>query len=124
MLRCKQAINEQAGLGQMALTTHITEIAPAPGCRVSVALPSRPADVTLEPQGHPLEGWTFGNGRCEVNVPGFVIHQVVVFHDRHMGSRRRSAACARLAAASGDAFFWFLLPNLLKYKPVCTSGRL
>lgn len=58
----------------------ITQIAPLPSCRVAVALPSFPARVTLEPQNQAIEGWKWENGRCEVTIPAFEIHQMVVFY--------------------------------------------
>jgi len=56
----------------------ITEIPAAPACRVSLRLAARPASVMLQPQNQPVAGWTFENGRLEIDVPAFAIHQMVV----------------------------------------------
>jgi len=56
----------------------ITEIPPVPECHVTVRLPARPKSVELQPQGTPLNGWTYEDGRLEVAVPSFGIHQMVV----------------------------------------------
>jgi hypothetical protein len=56
----------------------ITDIPPAPKCHVSVRLPAKPFSVNLEPSGAPVEGWRFEDGRLEVDVPPFEIHQMVV----------------------------------------------
>ena len=41
-------------------------------------LPAKPKSVELQPQATPLEGWTYENGRLELEVPSFGIHQMVV----------------------------------------------
>jgi hypothetical protein len=56
----------------------ITNIPPLPECRVWVRLPARPTTVQLQPEGVPLEGWSFAEGRLEATVPGGGIHEMVV----------------------------------------------
>jgi len=61
-------------------TLFTRNIPPVPACRVAVQLPARPARVTLEPQGAPLAGWRYENGRLLADVPAFATHQMVVAH--------------------------------------------
>ena len=56
----------------------ITDIPPVPPCHVSVHLPARPVAVHLQPAGVRLKEWRFEDGRLEVDVPRFEIHQMVV----------------------------------------------
>ena len=56
----------------------ITEIPPVAKCRISVRLPAEPKSVELQPQGTPVDGWTYESGRLDVAVPSFGIHQMVV----------------------------------------------
>lgn len=71
--------------------TRITDIAPVAPCRVTVRVPARPARVMLEPQGTALAGWNYENNRITVDLPGFAIHQMVVFHStaRDTAAQRR-----------------------------------
>lgn len=56
----------------------ITDIPRAPGCRVSMRIPSRPATVIAQPGNHTIEGWEFEGGILRFRCPGFAIHQMVV----------------------------------------------
>lgn len=56
----------------------INRLPPAPACQVSIRLPSKPVNVTLQPQGTDLLEWQYHNGRLEAEIPGFDIHQMVV----------------------------------------------
>lgn len=60
----------------------ITDIARVSPCRVSVRLPSKPAAVTLQPQDTAIPGWSFRNGRLEVDLPEFHIHQMLAIEQR------------------------------------------
>jgi len=60
--------------------TRITDIPPVPPCHVSVRLPTKPLQCYLQPEGIRLEGWQFKNGRLEVDIPKFKLHQMVVMH--------------------------------------------
>lgn len=58
--------------------TRITDIPVVPSCRVSVRLPARPQTVSLQPDDERLSDWSFEDGRLEVTIPSFAIHQMVV----------------------------------------------
>lgn len=63
---------------QPFLNLEIKELPPAPPCRVTLRVPQRPGSVTLQPQGEPLANWTWDDGRLDLAVPGFDVHQLVV----------------------------------------------
>ncbi len=48
-------------------------------CSVSIQQPNRPTSVRLQPQDEPIENWQHENGRLTFEVPGFAVHQIVVF---------------------------------------------
>ncbi len=56
----------------------ITSLPPVPACRLSVRFANRPARVTLQPQGKPLDDWRYVNSRIEFGVPSFAVHQMIV----------------------------------------------
>lgn len=60
------------------LNLHVTELPPAPACRVSVRLAARPRSVMLQPQAQPLADWRWHDGWLEVNLPSFESHQMLV----------------------------------------------
>ena len=70
--------NREVVAGGTRSYPQITDIPPVPECHISVRLPAKPATVHLQPQGVPLDGWRWENGRLEADVPGFEIHQMVV----------------------------------------------
>lgn len=57
---------------------HITELPPAPACRVSVRLARRPNSVTLQPQNQAIANWTWEAGRLNLALPAFATHQMAV----------------------------------------------
>lgn len=56
----------------------ITNIPPVPASHVSVKLAEKPKSVKLQPQNREVKNWQYKNGRLEVDVPGFAIHQMLV----------------------------------------------
>lgn len=60
------------------VSLRITDIPPAPPCRVSLKLPARPKSVMLQPQALKLRDWEWEEGRLNCRVPAFGIHQLVV----------------------------------------------
>ena len=56
----------------------ITDIPPTTACHVSLQLDRRPSSVSLEPQHQPAIDWKYENGRLEIDVPPFAIHQMIV----------------------------------------------
>ncbi len=56
----------------------ITNIPPVPPCHLSLRLPARPMSVYLEPQHRELHDCPYADGRLEVLVPEFAIHQMIV----------------------------------------------
>lgn len=60
------------------LRTQVTELPAAPTFSVSVRLAGPPASVTLQPQGTPVSGATWREGRLHLTVPSFATHQMVV----------------------------------------------
>lgn len=56
----------------------IDELPPVAPCRISVKVPVRPSGVAIQPQGISLNDWRFADGRLEMEVPGFDVHQMVV----------------------------------------------
>jgi len=58
----------------------ITQIPPVPACRVSLRLSEKPTKIQLQPQGAAPKDWRFEDGRLEVQVPEFDIHQMLVIN--------------------------------------------
>ncbi len=56
----------------------IDRLPEVPSCSVTVRVPSKPAAITLQPQGAPIENWQYKDGRVPVPVPAFDVHQIVV----------------------------------------------
>jgi len=56
----------------------ITDIPPVPACRVSLRVATRPRGVFLQPQNRKLDSWEFCDGILQLQVPEFLIHQIVV----------------------------------------------
>ncbi len=56
----------------------ITSLAPVPECQISVRLATRPTTVMLQPQDRTLDEWEYTNGRLELRVPPFKVHQMIV----------------------------------------------
>jgi len=56
----------------------IEELPPVPACRIWVRLGAKPASVRLQPQDRPAPRWSFTDGRLQVEVPSFAVHQMVV----------------------------------------------
>jgi hypothetical protein len=57
----------------------VDSLPPVPACRVSILANAPPSGVYLQPQDKKLEGWRYADGRIEVLIPEFDVHQIVVF---------------------------------------------
>jgi hypothetical protein len=56
----------------------IRDLPPAPECRVSLRLSTRPRAVTLQPQAKAITDWTWSDGLLQFTAPTFETHQLVV----------------------------------------------
>lgn len=75
-------VNRAEGKRQRFPNSHlawrITDIPAVPTTRVTLLLERRPRMITLQPQAKPLNDWTFQDGKLELKLPAFAIHQMVV----------------------------------------------
>lgn len=55
----------------------IMSIPPTPPCHVSLKMAKKPAAVTLQPGARKPLNWRYANGRVEIDVPGFAVHEIV-----------------------------------------------
>ena len=78
LVNMAQGDREVVKVGRRAYVS-INSLPPVPQCHVSIRTPSKPKAVTLQPQGTALTGWIYQDGRVEVTVPQFDVHQMVVF---------------------------------------------
>ncbi|MHC4123240.1 MAG: hypothetical protein ACYSSI_06670 [Planctomycetota bacterium] len=70
------ALGERKGNGLAARL--ISNIPPVKQCHISVKLPQKPISVTLEPGGRIPQNWRYINGKVEIDVPAFDMHEMVV----------------------------------------------